>query len=60
MAQSPLPNVPNDLARHLEPDEIEFLKGRNILQKNMVGNYKRLPSIQEMTNVARAGHAFGG
>jgi hypothetical protein len=58
---SPLPNVPADLAKGLLPDEVQFLTGRPILQRNVVAEYKRLaPLMDEMKNVTRAGSGLGG
>jgi hypothetical protein len=58
---SPLPNVPAPLARGMLPDEIQFLKGRPILQRNVVAAYRAIaPMMEEMKNVARAGHGLGG
>jgi len=60
-ARRELPNVPPELEKYLEPDEIEFLRGRPILQRNMVNNYRGLkPSLAEAATVARAGHGLGG
>lgn len=50
-----------DIFKNLQPDEIEFLKDRPALQKNVVKEYDKIdPTIREATEVAKAGHGLGG
>lgn len=56
-----LPNMPAKLGKYLEPDEKEFLRGRSVMQRNVAKAYDNLaPTMDEMKNLARAGHGLGG
>lgn len=53
--------IPAELLDRLRPDEIEFLKGRKVLQRNVVAAYRALkPKLDEIINAARAGEGLAG
>ena len=54
-------NLPKDIQSKMEPDELESLRGRPQLQKNVQEEYNNIdPSIKEIINAAKAGQGLGG
>ena len=55
------PHLPQDMIDDMQPDELETLKGKPTLQKNVVKEFNKIdPSIDEIVNAAKAGKALGG
>jgi hypothetical protein len=46
-------------AAHVRPDQLEFLKGRGVLQRNVIRAYQELkPSTEEIKNAIRTGQRW--